>query len=257
MQKQFHLTVSTFVVGLLAASAIFAGSVLLGDGARAADKPLTVVELYTSQGCSSCPPADAKLGQLAEREDIIALSFHVDYWDYIGWKDRFASPAFTQRQRDYARTMSGRYVYTPQMVIQGQIDAIGSDQGAINRALAKAATLPRVPVELTLDKVAKRVTISIPAFQTMENHAVLLAFYDDSHATEIKRGENAGQTLRYHHVVRSIQSVASWRGKPIIVPVDLAKMSAGKPYACAVLLQSRETGRIIGAAKLEISENLW
>ena len=257
MQKQFHLTVPTFVAGLLAASAIFAGSVLLGDGARAADKPLTVVELYTSQGCSSCPPADTKLGQLAERRDIVALSFHVDYWDYIGWKDRFASPAFTQRQRDYARMMGGRYVYTPQMVIQGQIDAIGSDQGAINRALAKAATLPRVPIELNFDKAAKRVTISIPAFQTMENHAVLLAFYDDTHATEIKRGENAGQTLRYHHVVRSIKPIATWRGKSISVPVDLTKMAGDKPYACAVLLQSRETGRILGAANLEIPKNLW
>ena len=134
---------------------------LLGAGpVRAADKPLTVVELFTSQGCSSCPPADAFLGELARRDDLVALSEHVDYWDYIGWKDPFASPDLTKRQHEYARLLGLRYVYTPQMVIQGADHVTGSDRAGVLRKIAEAAALPRVAV--TARYVGERIMVSLP-----------------------------------------------------------------------------------------------
>lgn len=216
--------------------------------------PLTVVELFTSQGCSSCPPADALLSRLAERDDVIALSMHVDYWDYIGWKDLFASPVVTERQRDYAASLGGRYVYTPQMVIQGASEAVGSDVRAVEWRIKEARKLPRVTVGLSADLAADTVTISLPPADTMESHTILLAVYDDEKVVNVPRGENGGRTLKYSHVVREFRRLGTWRGEAAEIPISLSELRAqdSDAYACAVLLQSMETGRILGAAKIEL-----
>ncbi|MEE8505172.1 MAG: DUF1223 domain-containing protein, partial [Kiloniellales bacterium] len=192
------------MLSLAAIIILFLSSFSILPGAAAQDAPATrpavVVELFTSQGCSSCPPADALLGELAGRPDVIALSLHVDYWDYIGWKDPFGSPMNTARQRRYVEELGLRYVYTPQMIIDGRINAVGSRRDevldAIERAGRERAGFDIRFVESGGGKVV------IPAGHAPENGAtVWLAVYDRSHETEIKRGENAGRKLRNTNVV--------------------------------------------------------
>lgn len=213
--------------------------------------PLTVVELYTSQGCSSCPPADAFLGELAKRNDLLALSIHVDYWDYIGWKDPFASPANTKRQRAYASKLGMRYVYTPQMIVQGGAHSTGSDRDKILAMIAKARKSKRVAVNISHARDGIRVTV--PGAHTTEEAAVWLAVFDNKHQTRIKRGENGGRTLSYHNVVRGMIRIGTWKGRPLDIPTGNADMSTDGRDGCAVILQSVATGRILGAAKLALN----
>ena len=219
----------------------------------AAERPLTVVELFTSQGCSSCPPADAFLGELAGRDDVLALSFHVDYWDYIGWKDPFASADHTRRQRDYSRKLGLRYVYTPQMVIQGAAHVTGSDRSAVLDRIEKNRALARIPVELRQgDDGGVRLFIpDAPATgEAAEEAAVWLVVFDREHLTSVRRGENRGRKLRNYNVVRQLSRIATWRGKALDMAVTVPDMVLGGGRACAVLVQSTETGRILGAAAL-------
>lgn len=219
----------------------------------AAERPLTVVELFTSQGCSSCPPADAFLGELAGRDDVLALSFHVDYWDYIGWKDPFASADYTRRQRDYSRKLGLRYVYTPQMVIQGAAHVTGSDRSAVLDRIEKNRALARLPVELRQgDDGAVRLSVAdAPARgEAAEEADVWLVVFDREHLTPVRRGENKGRKLRNYNVVRQLTRIATWRGKALDMAVTVPDMVPGDGQACAVLVQSTETGRILGAAAL-------
>lgn len=220
----------------------------------AAERPLTVVELFTSQGCSSCPPADAFLGELAGRDDVLALSFHVDYWDYIGWKDPFASADHTRRQRDYSRTLGLRYVFTPQMVIQGAAYATGSDRPAVIDRIEKNRALARIPVELRQgDDGGVRLFIAdttAKGGEAADEAAVWLVVFDREHLTPIKRGENKGRKLRDYNVVRQLSRIATWRGRALDMAVTVPDMVPGGGRACAVLVQSQRTGRILGAAAL-------
>lgn len=206
-----------------------------------------VVELFTSQGCSSCPPADALLGELAREPGILALSFHVDYWDYIGWEDPFADAQYTERQRDYVDRLGLRYVYTPQMVIDGRHNAVGSNRSDVTRAIAQAAeTMPAVAV--TLEAVeGGRATLSsgqAPA----EGATVWLVSFDDGHDTEIARGENRGRSLHNANVVRELTALGTWSGEAKSFPLDLAKAKADGRGGCAVIVQQGRGGAILGAA---------
>ena len=237
-----------------------AAALVLAPAAMAAEKSapgnsqgrsLTVVELFTSQGCSSCPPADAFLGELAKRDDILALSVHVDYWDYIGWKDVFASPRNTQRQRDYASKMRLRYVYTPQMVIQGADHATGSDRSKVLAKIKKAAKTKRVPVAISL--AGRKIRITVPGAHTTDKAAVWLAVYGHEMETKIKRGENAGRTLIYHNVVSDMIRIGTWSGQPMDIPTEIDGMGAKGRDGCAVILQSLRSGRILGAARIDLA----
>ncbi len=223
----------------------------------AAERPLTVVELFTSQGCSSCPPADAFLGELAGRDDVLALSFHVDYWDYIGWKDPFASADHTRRQRDYSRKLGLRYVYTPQMVIKGAAHATGSHRSAVLDRIEKNLALARIPVELRQGD-GGGVRLSIPdataTGEAAEEADVWLVVFDREHLTPVRRGENRGRQLRNYKVVRRLSRIATWRGKALDMAVTVPDMVPGGGQACAVLVQSKETGRILGAAALGLDQ---
>jgi hypothetical protein len=203
----------------------------------------TVVELFTSQGCSSCPPAAAFLGELTKRDDVLALAFHVDYWDYIGWKDPFADPKYTSRQRHYSAKLGLRYVFTPQMVVQGASSATGSNQAAVLGLIGRDRGMDRVEVKMSRD-ASGLVTASLPASPDVEEADIWVVFYDRKHVTEIKRGENGGRTLRNYNVVRKLVRLGSWRGEVKDFPIQA--MSVGD--ACAVLVQSVRTGRILGAA---------
>ncbi|NQV83059.1 MAG: DUF1223 domain-containing protein [Rhodospirillales bacterium] len=240
-----HSLKSLVLATALAALSVFPA---VADNGR----PLTVVELFTSQGCSSCPPADALLGELSKRADVLALSVHVDYWDYIGWKDPFASPKNTARQHRYAKTLGMRYVYTPQLVIQGADHVVGSDRTKILAKIAKAAKLDRVAVGIRRD--GDGVRVSVPAAHG-EQAAVWLAVYDSRRDTVIKRGENSGRTLSYYNVVRGMTRIGTWSGQAMDIRTSMADIASQGSDNCAVILQSLKTGRILGVARVALDKS--
>jgi hypothetical protein len=208
--------------------------------AIAGERPV-VVELFTSEGCSSCPPADSLLAELAARPDLLALSFHVDYWDRLGWKDPFSSAAATRRQDRYARLLGLGAVYTPQMVIDGHWQTVGSDRDAVVRAVAEARqTSALVPMTLALDHGRARVAFAGRAGMSA---AVLLVGFDRRHVDRVGGGENDGRTLTHVDVVRGFAEIGRFTGAA-------AAIAAPVPWPSdrvAALLQA-DDGRIIGLA---------
>jgi hypothetical protein len=196
------------VVAILTVVSLWSGVIgLASAGNRSVINPV-IVELFTSQGCSSCPPADALLGTLADREDVLGLSFHVDYWDYIGWRDPFASKLNTLRQRLYVKALSGPYVYTPQIVIDGRMDAMGSNKSEVFSSIAFAGK----QMKLALSKNSKG-EIVLPEDTNGRNSTIWLVFFDSSHTTKVLKGENVGRTITNSNVVRSIQDLGEWNGE--------------------------------------------
>jgi hypothetical protein len=244
----------TSVARILVAAAILA---LAGAGpAQAGDKPhnLTVVELFTSQGCSSCPPAEAFLGELAKRDDLLALEMHVDYWDYIGWKDPFASPALTERQRHYNKRLGRGYVYTPQIVVDGVTEAVGSDKRAVERQIEAARAQPRPRVEIKVFTTgAGRLAVQLPQGETGKLCDVILVGFDAEHMTKVLRGENGGKTLSNYNVVREIQRVGFWSGQA--ATIELPRLDPAARRGWAVIVQGERTGPVLGAARIS-SETL-
>lgn len=221
--------------------------------ARAQAKSPTVVELFTSQGCNSCPPADAYLGELAQRDDVLALSMHIDYWDYLGWTDSFAIPHATERQRAYGRALGKTYVYTPQMVINGAAEAMGSRRPGVERAIERAAAERRgsVSVSLTASADDDRLLIRIAGGEPRDA-VVWLVLYDRRHEVEVGHGENGGRKLIYHNVVRDITRIGTWTGKPLEIALAADALRQGGRSACAVLVQENGHGAIIGAARMAL-----
>lgn len=240
----------SLVAALLVAGALAAGGPL---DARAQARQPTVVELFTSQGCNSCPPADAYLGDLARRDDVLALSFHIDYWDYLGWKDTFAAHEMTERQRAYGRALGKRSVYTPQMVIGGGAEAVGSRREKVEREIERAqARGPQsVPVEVAV-RDEDQVIVRIGAGEARRQAAVWLVRYDRKHEVEIGRGENAGKRLTYYNVVRDITRIGTWEGEAVEIALAIAALREGGRDACAVLLQEKGQGAILGAARIPL-----
>jgi hypothetical protein len=203
-----------------------------------------VVELYTSQGCSSCPPADAMLRDLAAREDVIALALHVDYWDYIGWKDSFGRPENTQRQHAYARAAHATTVYTPQMVFNGQDHVVGSRAMQVMDAL-QAHLARGNSFDVALFRSGDQVSIRANA-GPYGDYAVQLVRFLPEATVDIRRGENAGRTITYSNIVTAWDVVARWDGR---APLDLLVNVSGGD-AIAVLVQQTGHGPILGAAQL-------
>ena len=216
---------------------------------HAAEQHRTVVELFTSQGCSRCPPADAFLGELARRKDVIALSFHVDYWNYIGWADPFSDRRWTERQRSYEKTLDRRYVYTPQMVVDGAAESVGSKRRRVQALIADAAGRQDLGVDVDhLD--AGKIRIRIPARRSHSGRpaTIWLAFYDARHETAIAAGENSGVTIANTNVVRSMRDIGRWNGLEVDMTLPLAALGGDGRDGCAVLVQQDGTGLILGAA---------
>lgn len=226
-------------------SAAFATFVSVATPVVAQDNPV-VVELYTSQGCSSCPPADKILHELADREDVIALALHVDYWDYIGWKDPFGNPAHAKRQRAYAQVAQRRTIYTPEMIVHGVTEIVGARPMKLSEAIAKHARMaPKV--ELDLERQGDELVISAKALTRLDGPArVYLLRYTPEHTTQIKRGENRGRTLSYANVVESWQDLGDWDGKGALnISAEMAGDLPG-----VVIIQGQDTGPILAAARL-------
>jgi len=207
---------------------------------------VVVVELFTSQGCSSCPPADKILGELAERDDVIALAMHVDYWDYLGWKDEFASPEHTKRQRAYARAKGERTIYTPQMVIGGTDHVVGSRAMKVSSAIRKHEKR-KLPVAVQLTRQGDRVAIRANARGNVPDMVVQLVTYTPEATVKIRRGENAGRTITYHNVVQQLVPLGTWNGQGEYT--STARVAPGTPVV--VMVQARGAGPIMGASHLK------
>jgi hypothetical protein len=231
-------------------AAWLAGRGFRADARETASGPWAI-ELFSSQGCSSCPPADRLLGRLARRADVVALSFHVDYWDYIGWKDRFATSVTTERQRVYARVLKQRYVYTPEMVVDGLAHDQGISEAAIEKLLAAARRRsPRRATPQLTCPPGEGLTISLTSFALEQGPAdVMLAVYDRRHSTPVHAGENTGRTIENFNVVRRFERISRWNGSAATwtVPAD----RFGADQGLAVLVQSPDQGPMLGCNKLE------
>jgi hypothetical protein len=229
--------------------------------ARAAE-PRALLELFTSQGCSSCPPADKLLGELTGDPSLVALSVPIDYWDYLGWKDTLASPAHSARQRAYSRVRGDRQVYTPQIVVNGATHVLGSDRAAVERAIAQTdqkSGVMSLPVGLTIGgSGASGQSLNIAVESAENEHAageVWLCPLAKAVEVEIGRGENRGRTITYHNVVRGWVKVGDWTGAKSTWQVPLSQIAADGVDAAAVMVQegSRDKpGIILGAAYLPL-----
>ncbi|WP_068071806.1 DUF1223 domain-containing protein [Novosphingobium lentum] len=212
--------------------------VVSADGAH---RPV-VVELFQSQGCSSCPPANANVNAIAGRADILALSFSVTYWDYLGWKDSFAQPDFTQRQRDYAASHASNGVYTPQVVIDGQRALVGSNAAQLAAAIRETGPVAAGP---SIERQGGALVIG--AGQTAQPLKVLVVTYDPRvRDVPIRAGENSGRTLPHRNIVTDLHEAGRWTGKPL----QLAFTNPRDPaLRTAVLLQRGTGGAIVAARK--------
>ena len=209
--------------------------------ANAAERPV-VVELFTSQGCSSCPPANAYLNELSRgRRDVLALAFHVTYWDRLGWRDPFSLPAATDRQGVYGRRF-GDGSYTPEIVVDGAASMVGSDRGAVGPAIENAKRAGSTAAAVNVTKNGEQVSIEVGAGSG--NGRILLIGFDHEHTTAIPRGENGGRTLTEANVVRSVRSVGQWSGAALRLN---ERFPEGQDVA--VVLEAPD-GRIIGASRL-------
>lgn len=225
----------------LIATMVFA----LAGGARAQTNPV-VVELFTAQGCSSCPPADAFLADLADRDDVIALSLHVDYWDYLGWSDPFASPEMTARQRGYAGYQNVRSVFTPQMIVQGVTSEVGHRRAAVLDAIALAKAAPAA-ARVELQQEAGRLRVTIIPLRPGLSGIVHMVNYDVPQVQQIPSGENIGQTLTYVNVVTGWMRLGTWNGERMELTAPVPTMGKG----VAVLVQENTVGPIFAAARME------
>jgi hypothetical protein len=216
--------------------------------AAPADAPAApvVVELFTSQGCSSCPPADALLAELARRPDVLPLAFHIDYWDRLGWRDPFSLPEASARQRDYARRLGLKTVYTPQMVVGGRRDVVGSDRAQVEAAIAGAARIPAAAsTRVDVADGALRIEVGAGAGEAR----LWLAIFERRRETRVRAGENAGRTLADVNIVRSLESIGSWSGAPVRLSRPLPPAGSG----VALLLQGAD-GTMLGAASMQLPE---
>jgi hypothetical protein len=222
---------------------------LLGGPAAASDVK-AVVELFTSQGCSSCPRADKLLGELASDERLIGLTLAVDYWDYLGWRDTLALHAHTLRQKGYANSRGDRQVYTPQAVVNGSFETIGSDRYAIDRIVAKTASATNLPVPVVLARNGTTISVEVGAGAGPAASIWVLPVISTSPVT-IERGENRGKTITYHNVVRGWTRVGDWKGSPVRLSLAVSDLAQSGADTAAVLVQSgtpEAPGPIRGAA---------
>lgn len=233
--------------------AFFVAAALALTPATAAEirlNPKAVVELFTSQGCSSCPKADAKFAELGTRQDVIALAWHVDYWDYIGWPDTFGTAENSDRQRAYAESWGSSRIYTPQLIVNGQTGVVGSREKDVESALDAARLQLPVLLELKGDMLKVSVGPQSGAGKAM----VWLVTYKDHAAVVIERGENAGKTIDYTQIVTGKQMLGMWEGaEGTVLKLPLSELSANGGNGAVIIVQSDKEGLpgpILGAASI-------
>ena len=218
----------------------------LAAPAAAQTAPGVVVELYTSQGCSSCPPADAFLASLSDDPGVIPLALHVDYWDYIGWADSFASPHFTARQKAYAHAEGSKTIYTPQFIVGGRDRVIGNSPGEVAASIVDVMQNGGL-VQLWLERRGDAVSIRAVAVKPLSGQMrVQLVRYRPKHDVSIESGENAGHKITYHNIVTSWATVGNWDGRGDFE--TSAEAPGDQPIV--VIVQSEGPGPILAAARI-------
>ena len=243
-RRSVALSVATIASAMLTAAVVTA-------------EPRGVIELFTSQGCSSCPPADKLAGELARNPSLIDLSLPVDYWDYLGWKDTLALPGHTNRQRAYSKARGDREVYTPQVVVNGVKHVLGSDKTAIENAVAQTRNEPgalSLPVSLSI--AGDQISVTVPAAKTGAGKGeVWLCPITRNAEVTIGRGENSGHTITYHNVVRRWVKLGEWTGKAETLSFPLGDLKRDGVDTVAVLVQSggrEKPGAMLGAAVADL-----
>jgi hypothetical protein len=209
--------------------------------------PPVVVELFTSQGCSSCPPADDVLAELKSRPNVLPLSFHVTYWDRLGWPDTFGLEASTARQRAYATLLDNNGLYTPQMVIGGRVDVVGSHRQRVGEAidLLESHRKAGPPIAIEGDR------LRLGAGDTVDATIWLFGF-DREHEVAIGRGENRGRNIRYHNVVREVTKLGHWSGDALEFDLPLERLAGEGRDGAAVVVQQQNSGVILAASQLDL-----
>lgn len=236
--------------GLAAAGAFF----MAGPSAADSDSQPVLAELFTSQGCSSCPEADQIWSDLQKRNDVIALSFNIDYWDYIGWKDTLARHENTLRQQAYAKAMPSRQVYTPQVIVDGVDDVVGNERAklvsAIDRRVAGSRG-KRLPVSLVVS--SNVVHVKIGASTPGEVATIWVAHTSSVKSVKVTRGENSGKLMTYTNVVRDFSQAGTWSGQAVVMDVPARGPAPSDNDGVAVWVQAGAHGKVLGAAQIRLA----
>ena len=244
---------------LAALALVAAGFAVAIDTASAESrKPLGVVELFTSQGCNSCPPADALFSEMVRKGEVVALAYHVDYWDYLGWRDTLAKPENTQRQRDYGRAFGIRSIYTPQAVINGRVHVNGAKKWAVNGTLETLLNSGKgMSVDLKATLQGESIVIQTGAGPANSKAHLVLVYFDGAKPVTIERGENSGSTITYWNAVTDVQTAGMWHGEA--ARFELPASEIAKKDGCVALLQAVNKdglpGPILGAAIIRNPES--
>jgi len=238
---------------------LIAGVVLSGPLQAEDGTPKGVVELFTAQGCSSCPPADAAFRKLVNQGDVIALAYHVDYWNYLGWADTLSSKENTERQYGYARTMGRSNVYTPQAIVNGRGHLAGADLNGINSKIDTFSSEGNgltVPINAAMR--GDELEIKIGAGQGKAN--VVMVYFDKEKTIDVEKGENSGQKISYLHSVTNVETVGMWDGKATSLTLPASVLQRPQLEGCAILLQSAtadgDPAAILGATVVMAGKNI-
>ncbi len=233
------------------------------DLPKAVSRTPVLVELFTSEGCSSCPPAEDLLArfdreQPFENAELITLAFHVDYWDDLGWKDKYASALYTQRQRIYDRKFRTGQIYTPQMVVDGEIEFVGSREKEARKAIEKSVRSPKASIKLSIDEM--KLKISITDIPGRDQATVYVAFAEDDLGSDVKTGENAGKTLKHVSVVRELRAIGripeKGQGFEAQVPLPLDRQWEMNNIRIIAFIQENSTRRVQGVSRIRFSDSL-
>lgn len=224
-----------------------AGAAALAPAAWASAPIDVVVELFSSQGCNSCPPGDKLLTELRDRPGVLALTFHVDYWDYLGWKDTLGSAEFSQRQYDYAKARGDMDVFTPQMIVNGEKQMVGSQRSEVFAVLAQSRK-PAWPVSVEMSDNGKEIVIALGAAAEGGDATLWVMPVLDNTTVKIEKGEMAGRTISYSNVVRKLIPAAMWTGAATTVSLPKDGVLTPDSTGCVALLQQGKVGPVLGCA---------
>lgn len=224
-----------------------AGAALFAGPARAGKPVEAVVELFSSQGCRSCPAADKLLAELRDMPGVLALTIHVDYWDYLGWKDTLASPEFSQRQYDYAKARGDMDVFTPQMIVNGEKQMVGSQRSEVFAVLSQSRK-PSWPAPLMISDTAKEMVIEIGAGEAEQEATLWVMPVMERASVKIEKGEMAGREASYVNVVRKLVPAGMWTGEATRITLPKEGLMPPGTTACVALLQQGKLGPVLGCA---------
>lgn len=239
---------------IFALAAVLTLAAIAPASAQKAGSSLVVVELFTSQGCAACPPADKVLTRLSKDENLLVLSWPVDYWDYLGWTDTFADEANTRRQEDYNHSLGQKGVYTPQMIINGREQTVGSREAEVRDIVARQKAGQVLDVNVSLTQTGDSLSIEVKSGNIDRPAIIWLLLFDSASTVDIRFGDNRSRSLHYTNIVRRAINAGSWDGGELLIPIDWNVIRESGVDCIAVLIQDGKTGPILGATKLVLAD---